>query len=167
MNEHLWLSKLPFGIQHTTQYTGFFGIYQINCRWNTFGSTKRKKKTCKTGLRERTFWAHLNIAMVFHVRKDIKEAIRSRKLKDRQYHGHKRKRKKGQTTIFITFHRKLNIEHHEHYKKIRYSGMIVSSCVTSDTRRVTLATNPWFSSFLVSGNSIKEIMIGTKPQAME
>ena len=45
---------------------------------------------------------------------DTKGVIRSRQLtKDRDYAMTKRKQTNGQTTIYETLHRKLNIEQHE------------------------------------------------------
>jgi hypothetical protein len=40
---------------------------------------------------------------------DTKGVIRSCKSKDRQYNGAKRKKTKGQTTIYKTLHRKLRV----------------------------------------------------------
>jgi len=49
----------------------------------------------------------------------------------------KRKRTKGQTTIYKTLHRKLTIEHHEPGGEPRCSGRVSSSCSTGGTRRAT------------------------------
>ena len=47
---------------------------------------------------------------------DIKGVIRIRKSKkDRQHNGQKKKRTKGQTTIYKASHIKLKIEYHEHH----------------------------------------------------
>ena len=60
------------------------------------------------------------------------------------------KRTKGQTMIYKTLHRKLKIEQH---KPTKTGGFLrcplfvreSSPCSTSDTRRVTLVTNPVIS----------------------
>jgi ribosomal protein L32 len=58
----------------------------------------------------------------------------------------KRKMTKGQTTTttkYSTENKKLsNMNATKNRGELRYSGRIDSSCSTSDTRRVTLATNP-------------------------
>jgi len=53
----------------------------------------------------------------------------------------KRKRTKGQTTIYIIRHRKRKIEQHKPTKnrgEFRCFGRVSSSCSTSDTRLVTV-----------------------------
>jgi hypothetical protein len=69
-----------------------------------------------------------------------------------------RKKTKGQTTIYKTLHRKINIEQHEPHQKsggeLRCSGRVNSSCSTNGTRRVTLVTNHpvishWFNPTLL------------------
>ena len=57
----------------------------------------------------------------------------------------KRSRTKGQTTTYKPPHGKLKNEQHNPTKtrgELRCSGMVSSFCSTSDTRRVTLVTNP-------------------------
>ena len=46
-----------------------------------------------------------------------KSVIRSRKLKMNTQHNGQKKKNKGQTTIYKTLHRKLNIDQHEPHKK--------------------------------------------------
>jgi len=72
---------------------------------------------------------------------DTKGVIKIRKLKkDRQHNDQK---KKGQTRIYKTLHKKLKIQQHKPCTKKtcgepRYSGRVSSSCSTSDARRVTV-----------------------------
>jgi hypothetical protein len=78
---------------------------------------------------------------------DTKEVIRSRCRTDIAMA--KWKRRKGQTMLYKTLlHRKLKIVQHEQHKtddELRCSGRVSTSCSTSGSRRVYLATNPVIS----------------------
>jgi hypothetical protein len=79
---------------------------------------------------------------------DINAVIRILKSKKNRQHNGQYKKYKRTHSDLQDIHIKLMIEKHEPTKtlgELRCSGMVSSSCSTSDTRSVNLVTNPVIS----------------------